>query len=138
MPAPTAAHPRHRHLDFHPGEGTAPGIDFLRQALADWHLMTQTAGTDALLVGAELLANAARHTPGPRRLDLDLDLDTPSLRISVTDPIPAPPRPRPHRPDAVHGHGLFIVDKLARTWGWRPHGHGKTVWADLPLPHAYH
>ncbi|MFJ9461640.1 ATP-binding protein [Kitasatospora sp. NPDC101447] len=132
MPASLAAHARHRRVDFRLGDGTVPGIDFLRQALVDWHLMTAGTGADALLVAAELLANAARHTRGPRRLDLDLN--DAFLRIAVTDPAPDPPRPRPHRPDATHGHGLFIVQQLAKDWGWRPHGHGKTVWADLPIP----
>ncbi|MFI8459496.1 hypothetical protein [Kitasatospora sp. NPDC085464] len=85
--------------------------------------MTATVGTDALLVAAELLANAARHIPGPQRLELDLDIR--SLRISVTDPAPAPPRPRPHRPDAVHGHGLFIADTRSADSGRRARGHAR-------------
>ncbi|MFD9124038.1 ATP-binding protein [Kitasatospora sp. NPDC059571] len=121
---------RHRRVDFRPGDGTALGIDTLRQTLADWHLTGRPAALDILLVAAELLANAVQHTPGP--LHMDLEQDGGRLRISVTDPLPDPPRPRPHRAEAVHGHGLFIVGRLTSDWGHRPDGPGKTVWADIP------
>lgn len=126
---------RHRHLDFRPGDSTRTGIDATRQALADWHL--HAAAPDALLIAAELLANAALHTLGPLSLDLDLD-DGDSgggggavLRITVTDPLPDPPRPRPHRPDQPHGHGLHLVRHLSTAWGHHPHGRGKQVWAEI-------
>ncbi|GAA4838255.1 ATP-binding protein [Kitasatospora terrestris] len=116
-----------RHLDFHPGDATSLGIDVLRQALVDWHL--NALSEDAVLVAAELLANAARHTPGV--LSMDLDFDGSALRITVTDPSPAPPHVLPHRPDRPHGHGMYLIDQLAAAWGHRPHDRGKDVWADL-------
>ncbi|RKE23565.1 ATP-binding protein [Streptomyces sp. TLI_171] len=121
---------RHRHLNMFPGDRTAAGIAFTRRTLADWHLTDPAACTDALLVAAELLANAAQHTPGPERLDIDLG--PAGLTLAVTDPSTDIPRPGALRPDTPHGHGLVIVDRLALAWGHRPTPTGKTVWALLP------
>ncbi|MFJ1754095.1 ATP-binding protein [Kitasatospora sp. NPDC088134] len=121
---------RHRRLDLRPGGPTAPAMAFVRAALADWQVDAALAA-DALLVAAELLANAIRHTPGAERLDLALEPG--ALRIAVTDASTDPPRPRPHRPDAPGGHGLFIVERLALTWGSDRAGHGKTVWVRVPI-----
>ncbi|MFD9128358.1 ATP-binding protein [Kitasatospora sp. NPDC059571] len=123
----SSATTRHRHLGFRPGEPTGVGVDVVRQALCDWHL-SQVA-IDATIVAAELLANATQHTPGPSCLDLEYDGTT--LRITVTDPLAAPPRPRPHVPDRDHGHGMFIVQRVASAWGHRPCGTGKEVWAEF-------
>ena len=121
----------HRHLDFRPGDRAALGTDFLRRALADW-AVDPAAGADALLVGAELLSNAARHAHGPRRLNLDLAAGI--LRVAVTDSSPAAPHPRAAPAGADGGYGLRIVDRLALDWGSVPVGDGKTVWARLPAP----
>ncbi|WP_327075202.1 ATP-binding protein [Kitasatospora purpeofusca] len=122
---------RHRRLGFRPGDSCALGIDALRQALSDWHPGAEPLTTDTLLAAAELLANATQHTPGPESLDLDLDGRV--LRITVTDPSPDPPRPRPHRPEVPHGHGLFIIQRVASAWGYRPAGCGKLVWVELEV-----
>ncbi|MEU3778202.1 ATP-binding protein [Streptomyces sp. NPDC032472] len=119
--------------DFPPGVGAGcarRGIGFVRSVLAEWQPGAPPEATaDALLVAAELLSNAVVHGGGPQRLDLDLREGC--LRIRVTDGDPRPPVLRKHRPEAVHGHGLFVVDRLAVRWGSRPTGRGKTVWADL-------
>ncbi|RKE23463.1 ATP-binding protein [Streptomyces sp. TLI_171] len=133
------AHDQHRHLNMFPGDRTAAALAFARRTLADWRLSDPGAATDVLLVAAELLANAAQHTPGPRRLDLDLDRDLDRLTLTVTDPSSDPPRlRRPHRPELPHGHGLVIVDRLALAWGHRPTPTGKAVWATLPAPAPWH
>ncbi|MEW1913848.1 ATP-binding protein [Kitasatospora sp. NPDC085895] len=132
MPPPTTESTRHRRFDFRPGDGTVLGLDFLRQALADWRLSASPVAVDALLVAGELLANAADHTPGPQHLDLQWNGEC--LWIAVTDPVPNPPRPLPYRPETAHGHGLVIVERLSALWGHRPHRPGKTVWAELPAP----
>ena len=44
--------------------------------------------------------------------------------------------PTPRQPDWVResGRGLQIVDALSSIWGWSPiDGHGKAVWAVLPV-----
>ncbi|CAL9329325.1 hypothetical protein SUDANB120_00038 [Streptomyces sp. enrichment culture] len=84
-------------------------------------------------MAAELLANACDHAGGVRRLAIQHRDGL--LDIAVTDSSPLPPRLREHRPGAVGGHGLFLVDRLTSHWGSRPGGGGKTVWARLPLPH---
>jgi hypothetical protein len=33
--------------------------------------------------------------------------------------------------NGTSGRGLMIVDRLAKLWGSRPTGAGKTVWAEL-------
>ncbi|WP_259465006.1 ATP-binding protein [Streptomyces sp. TLI_171] len=122
----------HRHLSMFPGDPSGAAVAFARRTLADWGI-NGTSATDVLLVTAELLANAAQHTPGPRRLDLYLHRH--GLTAAVTDPSPDPPRVRrPYRPDAPDGHGLVIVDRLALAWGHRPAPTGKMVWALLPAP----
>ncbi|WP_405977643.1 ATP-binding protein [Streptomyces sp. NBC_00158] len=114
------------------GDAAAFGvwITWIRQRLTDWRLAA--VDTDAVLVAAELLSNAARHAGGVLRLTLDHRGD--ALRIAVCDPSPEPPRPRRHRPESVGGHGMFIIDSLTLRWGTLPGRDGKTVWADLPVP----
>ncbi|WP_418959803.1 ATP-binding protein [Streptomyces tritici] len=128
---PSAVHHGELALDG-PGDARAfsAWIGWIRQTLTEWHLAAHD--TDAVLVAAELLSNAARHAGGILRLSLDHRDGV--LRIAVTDPSPDPPRPRAHRAEATGGHGLFIVDNLALDWGTRPEPHGKTVWAELPVP----
>ncbi|MFI8497543.1 ATP-binding protein [Streptomyces sp. NPDC085524] len=130
-PSPPPALP-HRELEF--GSETAgacgAGIAWIRRTLDDWHLPAENG--DAVLVAGELLANAAQHAGGVLRLSFDHRGSV--LRIAVTDPSPDPPRLGEHRPDAIGGHGLFLVDRLTVNWGTRQEGSGKTVWADLPLP----
>lgn len=105
-------------------------MTWMRQRLTDWQLAA--LDTDAVLVAAELLSNAARHAGGVLRLALDHRGGV--LRIAVTDPSPCPPRPHGHRPESIGGHGLFIIDSLTLRWGTLPERDGKTVWADLPVP----
>ncbi|WP_051807172.1 ATP-binding protein [Streptomyces sp. NRRL F-2664] len=129
-PPPSAAH--HREIDLRTTAGTAAcsaGLAWVRRTLSDWGLVGR--GQDAVLVAAELLANAVEHADGIHRLTLAHHDRL--LQIAVTDPSAAPPRLREHRPGSIGGHGLFLVDRLARQWGWRPNGRGKTVWADLDL-----
>ena len=114
------------------GDATAfsAWVAWIRQTLTEWQLSARDA--DVVLVAAELLSNALRHAGGIRRLSLDHHEGV--LRIGVSDPSPDPPRPREHRPEAVGGHGMFIVDNLALRWGTTPESDGKTVWAELPVP----
>ncbi|WP_042365282.1 ATP-binding protein [Streptacidiphilus neutrinimicus] len=142
----------HRRIGFRRGGDrvtpVSEGIEFVRQSLAEWHLGSPEVGGDeerayeALLVAAELLANAEQHGGGARRLRLDLDPAGQQLRIAVSDSDPHHrPRPvRPHRADRPHGHGLHILSRLS-IWGTTDDGRaGKTVWAQVPVrtPHYGH
>ncbi|GAA3374381.1 ATP-binding protein [Streptomyces racemochromogenes] len=114
--------------------------DFTRRALTAWHWLpvrtpaAREAVEDVLLLVSEVVANACLHGGGPGVLVLDCTDDR--LRIEVTDSNPAPPVPsgdgrNPSRPG---GHGLMIVDRLARAWGTRPGAAGKCVWVEVACP----
>ncbi|WP_324290508.1 ATP-binding protein [Streptomyces sp. H27-H5] len=111
--------------------------DFTRQALADWQwTRDQDAVDDVLLLVSEVVTNACLHAGGPRELVLR---HAPGrLRVEVSDDNPEPPRRRVSgdrgRPG---GHGLVVLERLARSWGAQPSGGagvGKTVWLEVPGP----
>ncbi|MGW0392027.1 ATP-binding protein [Streptomyces sp. NPDC003042] len=117
--------------------------DFTRRALTAWHWLPaegeamRDAADDVLLLVSEVVANACLHGGGPGALVLDCTDER--LRIEVTDTNPAPPVAKtihqvdPGRPG---GHGLLIMDRLARAWGSRPGARGKCVWLEVPCPTA--
>ncbi|MFE3559047.1 ATP-binding protein [Streptomyces sp. NPDC059193] len=116
--------------------------DFARRALSAWHWLPaatqeeRDAADDVLLLVSEVVANACLHGGGPGALLLDCDDER--LRIEVTDGNPAPPVPvragPGRRPGQPGGHGLLIMDRLARSWGSRPGPHGKCVWLEVAAP----
>ncbi|MFD0265266.1 ATP-binding protein [Streptomyces sp. NPDC127106] len=90
---------------------------------------------DVLLMVSELVSNACVHAGGPSELVLRRTADR--LRMEVGDGSPEHPRRRRATDPALPGgHGLLVVDRLARDWGWepRPDGTGKTVWAEVASP----
>ncbi|MFD3719817.1 ATP-binding protein [Streptomyces sp. NPDC058674] len=86
---------------------------------------------DVLLVVAELVANAIRHTDGPSALHLEL-LDD-SVDVCVTDQSPRLPQLRTPLTDGTGGWGWFVVKRLATRIHIKamPDG-GKTICAALP------
>ncbi|RAG86475.1 ATP-binding protein [Streptacidiphilus pinicola] len=133
-----------RHLDFllHDDvDRVAAGVEFVRAALADWHLGAgpppgdDERAVDVVLVTAELVGNAERHGGGTR--SLDVERRDGRLRLTIHDRSGLPPLPvRPHRAGHASGHGLYIVDRLCTAWGWERDSGGKAVWAELPAPLA--
>jgi anti-sigma regulatory factor (Ser/Thr protein kinase) len=95
--------------------------------MARWGLET----TDVVLVVGELAANAVRHANSAFALSLCLLDDT--VTIEVTDASPALALMAPTPWNGTSGRGLLIVDKLAKLWGSRPCGAGKTVWAEIQV-----
>ena len=93
---------------------------------------------DAELVVGELVANAVIHARTPATLRLTLHASR--FVISVADGRPDPPvvpKPQATRPPAG-GHGLTIVNALARPWGATRTSNGKVVWAVLRLDRSSH
>jgi anti-sigma regulatory factor (Ser/Thr protein kinase) len=103
---------------------------FVAAACTDWHL--DALRDDAVIISSELVANAVLHARTECRLTTQLDAR--GLTIAVHDYRPG----RIRRPsiDAMNlrGLGLFVVDRLSRSWGASPTGDGKKVWALLPTP----
>ncbi|MFD3806897.1 ATP-binding protein [Streptomyces sp. NPDC058619] len=86
---------------------------------------------NVLLVVAELVANAIRHTVGPCALRLEL-LDG-SIDVCVTDRSPHLPQPRTPSTDGTGGWGWFLVKRLATHIRINPVPEGgKTICAELP------
>ena len=103
----------------------------VRQHLATWGYAEGDAFTeDVVLLASELAANVVRHGPILQRefeLSVTARADG-SCLIAVSDASPA--QPVLQGADDERGHGLHLVDQVARTWGVRHRGrHGKTVWA---------
>lgn len=111
--------------------------EFARRALVEWYWTSRddAAGTveDVLLLVSEVVANACLHGGGPRVLLLHCAKER--LRIEVTDNSPV--GPTVHRrsdPRLPGGHGMLIVERLAREWGSVPADGGKCVWLEVALP----
>jgi anti-sigma regulatory factor (Ser/Thr protein kinase) len=85
------------------------------------------------LLSSELVGNAVLHARTECRLTVQLDGR--GLTIAVQDHRPGWIRRRPSI-DATNprGLGLFVVDRLSRSWGTRPTADGKKVWALLSTP----
>ncbi|MFI9160938.1 ATP-binding protein [Kitasatospora aureofaciens] len=130
-----------RRLAF---EGSAGAVqrsrEFSRAALRSWHWLPaddeeqRARAEDVLLMVSELVTNACLHAPGGPR-ELRLDWDGVRLRVEVVDASPVLPRLAgagdPSRPG---GHGLRVVDRLARAWGAGPDDGGKLVWLEVGSP----
>ncbi|WP_329376531.1 ATP-binding protein [Streptomyces sp. NBC_01351] len=113
--------------------------DFTKRALTDWEWLpapdpdAEADAEDVLLLVSELVANARLHGGGPSSLLLRRTGD--GLRVEVTDRSPTLPVLQSHSPPArPGGHGLRIVDRLARRWGAEPLDGGKRVWLEVSAP----
>jgi hypothetical protein len=133
MVAESPAVPRHEPTQ--PGvhcelDDASPGNvrDRVRAMLAD---RSGIVVDDAVLVADELVSNALRHGQAPRSCRLTMLHRGRRLRIEVEDASPQMPKIR--TPDHTGGRGLILVDRLATSWGFDPHGDSKTVWAELVL-----
>ncbi|WP_255949699.1 ATP-binding protein [Streptomyces odontomachi] len=106
----------------------------LRTQLSTWGIHGDPAATAELLL-SELVGNAVRHagTPRGRQIGVRFARYDGTLRVEVADADDRLPAPRVAACDDEGGRGLAVVDALAERWGHcpRPHGIGKTVWAEV-------
>ena len=85
------------------------------------------------MLTSELVTNAVVHAR--TRVDVKVEVDTDHMRVEVADSDPRLPRPTDHRPDALGGRGLFLVQELASAWGTLTCPGGKVVWFTLDNAH---
>ena len=87
----------------------------------------------ALIVG-ELAANAVEHQPGDAELVVRVHADG-VVDVEVIDDDPTIPVPIESEPWDPDGHrGLLLIRALSHSWGVRPEGTGKRIWARLAPP----
>ena len=84
------------------------------------------------LLTSEIVSNAVRHAVGSVGLELAL-LDGEELRVQARDESPDTPVIRRSSPDGIGGHGLTIIESLARRWGVELHEGFKVVWFEIPV-----
>jgi anti-sigma regulatory factor (Ser/Thr protein kinase) len=112
----------------------------VQRTLTNWGCPPGTVD-DAVLVCAELAANAVRHAHVPgTAFGIRLTLTSAACLVEVSDPLTTPPRFGTGGGvtdfDAECGRGLALVTALSSARGHRlaPNGTGKTVWARVPVP----
>ena len=111
----------------------APGL--ARRAIAANDLaLPPSVRDDISLLVTELVTNAVRHggaSDPPLQVGLRRHADR--IRVEVVDPgADFEPPATPGRGDASGGWGLFLVDRVAESWGVRPARAGTGVWFELP------
>jgi anti-sigma regulatory factor (Ser/Thr protein kinase) len=108
-----------------------------RRAIAGLGL-GEPVGESATLLASELVSNAVRHSGAgvAEPIRLRATVGTGSLRICVTDAgggfVPEAER---REPGVGGGFGLFLVERLAGTWGVKIDTR-TTVWLELSLSRA--
>jgi anti-sigma regulatory factor (Ser/Thr protein kinase) len=83
----------------------------------------------ARLLATELVTNAMLHGAPPIRVSVQRSNAV--VRIGVFDASPQQPSPRPFDAEAPTGHGILLVERLARRWGVDAGNEGKTVWFEV-------
>ncbi|MEU6869519.1 SpoIIE family protein phosphatase [Streptomyces sp. NPDC046751] len=101
--------------------------------LSEWGLEELVFTTELVL--SELVTNAIRHAGGPVEVRL---IRAGQLTCEVSDPSATQPRMRRALLTDEGGRGLYLVAQLTSRWGSRYTRHGKTIWAEQPLPDAPH
>ncbi|MFF3020178.1 ATP-binding protein [Streptomyces sp. NPDC057939] len=117
------------------GQPTSTTCDATRDFLRHATLARPPARPDypdaVLLIVAELVTNAIRHTNGPATLHLELHDD--HIEIQVTDTSPHPPKPHTPRTDGTGGYGWHLIHRLTTHTHTEPTpAGGKTIHAHAP------
>ena len=90
-------------------------------------LAGHAVAADAVIVIAELAANALKHARSP--FTVAVSHLPGALRISVRDAVPLADGERLR---TLPGHGLDLVAKVSTRWAVEPLPDGKVIWAELP------
>jgi len=119
----------------HAVEPSADGLRAARQLIGDclraWAIDDRAANA-ALDIANELMSNAVQHGRPPIGVRVELDRINGTVTVVVSDGSPAPARPLPYRAGlSERGLGLRIVAQLSTSWGQRPDGEGKSIWATV-------
>jgi anti-sigma regulatory factor (Ser/Thr protein kinase) len=88
------------------------------------------------LLTTEIVSNAVRHAVGSVYLELALLRE--NLRVEARDGCPDAPVVRRSNPGGVGGHGLTIIDTLARRWGVERYEDSKLVWFEAHVSPRLH
>ncbi|MFF2653601.1 ATP-binding protein [Streptomyces sp. NPDC058045] len=101
-------------------------------ALRAWGL--DELADDMALMASELVGNAVRYAASGG-VGVLLKVQGSFVLLEVTDADDQGPTVRQATAVDENGRGVFLVDALAETWGYRPKtGGGKVVWVRLSVP----
>ncbi|WP_377272633.1 SpoIIE family protein phosphatase [Peterkaempfera sp. SMS 1(5)a] len=103
----------------------------VREQLIAWGLADELFSAE--LIASELITNAVRYGAAPIHLRLIRDQ---ALTCEVFDSGGNAPRLRHARANDEGGRGLFIVARMAQSWGTRYTGSGKVIWARQAITHT--
>jgi anti-sigma regulatory factor (Ser/Thr protein kinase) len=83
------------------------------------------------LLVTELVTNSVRHTDAPR-ITLRVAIGKSAVLTEVTDEGPGfDPEALDEAGSDTRGWGLFLVQRLAKSWGVKDDGASKRVWFEL-------
>jgi anti-sigma regulatory factor (Ser/Thr protein kinase) len=101
---------------------------FVNDTALDWGIHGDDLDV-ARLLATELVTNAILHGAPPIRISARRSHGV--VRIEVWDASPLRPHPRPFDAQAPTGHGILLVERLARRWGVDVGDTGKSVWFEV-------
>jgi anti-sigma regulatory factor (Ser/Thr protein kinase) len=96
--------------------------------------LPEGAAADVELLMTEVVSNAVRHASTSSADEIVIRLSADGLvRVEVVDAgaLFEPPSLDPPHDARTSGWGLFLVDRLATTWGVEAEGGRKKVWFEL-------
>jgi anti-sigma regulatory factor (Ser/Thr protein kinase) len=106
-------------------------------AAADAAMADEAVLDNATLLTSELVTNAIRHSRSGESggsVGLMVVAVPDGIRVEVTDSGSASAPVVKQESYTCDGHGLFLVEAVARDWGCRRSGASTTVWFSLGLP----
>ena len=106
-------------------------------AAADAAMADEAVLDNATLLTSELVTNAIRHSRSGESggsVGLMVVAVPDGIRVEVTDRGSASSPVVKQESYTCDGHGLFLVEAVAREWGCRRSGASTTVWFSLGLP----